>query len=241
MKKVNLVFLPIVMMLLALIACGNNKVPDTNKVQNTITVSDTKDSPQPTVDLVVEGYEDYKDAETGIELKYPETWWVVDNETVFESLEMEESVASMFNVSEKRVDQALEELVFSLYDLDNGTEDYMPNINLGVIQNPGIKQSTFGDEAILSMIKSATEEQYTQYLGSFTWYKEPNAEKFGKNNYLCLALNYELNGLPLTVFLAVTELDGKQYSFGYTMLDYMPSKETDEVFANILTSFEVKK
>jgi hypothetical protein len=31
----------------------------------------------------------------------------------------------MFNVSEKRVDQALEELVFSLYDLDNGTEDYM--------------------------------------------------------------------------------------------------------------------
>jgi hypothetical protein len=128
MKKVNLVFLPIVMMLLALIACGNNKVPDTNKVPNTITVSDTKDSPQPTVDLVVEGYEDYKDAETGIELKYPETWWVVDNETVFESSEM---VASMFNVSEKRVDQALEELVFSLYDLDNGTEDYMRFALLG--------------------------------------------------------------------------------------------------------------
>lgn len=60
-------------------------------------------------------------------------------------------------------------------------------------------------------------------------------------NYLCFALNYELNGLPLTVFLAVTELDSKQYSFGYSLLDYMPSKETDEVFANILTSFGVKK
>lgn len=50
-----------------------------------------------------------------------------------------------------------------------------------------------------------------------------------------------MNGLPLTVFLAVTELDSKQYSFGYSLLDDMPSKETDEVFANILTSFGVKK
>lgn len=82
----------------------------------------------------------------------------------------------------------MEELVFSLYDLDNGTEDYIPNINLGVIQNSGIKQSTFGDEAILTIIKSATEEQYTEYLGSFTWHKEPYAEKFGKKIIYALHL-----------------------------------------------------
>lgn len=39
------------------------------------------------------------------------------------------------------------------------------------------------------------EEQFTSVFSSFSWQREPYAEKLGSNNYLRFATNYELTGM----------------------------------------------
>lgn len=161
------------------------------------------------------GFISYENEGTGLRFLHPGDW-------LFGDLQEGESTEDQFarlqaaGIDTDYATPVLLTPLTALYNTEDMVEGRAPSMLVMAQPFDYIDDAHFTNPIVISQVKGMIEDNVSAFAPDFSWGTPPKKQRFGDRDFVYMAADCTLSGVPSTMHLAALLRQGTLYAFSYT-------------------------
>lgn len=228
MKKLLILFVAMMVALSMLAGCGGTSsasTPADSSASEPAESSEPEESSEPDessepetdAPAAIDGFAVFESSANKIQFQYPADWQEMNPERLNDP-ELLAAMEAELNLTGDEIEQMLSAATAMFFDTENSTNDFAANFNLVASPSPGATQEILKGAGVLEELKTSVDAQYNSMFPGFSWVQEPELKTAGDNTFVVMQVKYNLSGIDVIAYQAMTFGADMTYAFTYSGL-----------------------